>query len=145
MQAVIPIFIVGVISGAVIGLQGPMASIISHKLGLKSVYCSSGRCCDCSCPAVSNSKGGNLAQWRNLLWYVLLAGVFTLVVFAAISYLIPQVDIAPAMMSIILGQVVIGAILEHYGILGVTVRHFPMSKLTGMTIMLAGDWLAIRS
>jgi transporter family-2 protein len=71
--------------------------------------------------------------------------VFGLVVFAAISYLIPRVGVAPAMMLIILGQVVIGVILDHYGVLGAAVRHFSMPKLAGIVIMLVGAWLTIRS
>lgn len=147
MQAIIPIIIVGVLSGAAIGLQGPMASIITHKLGiLESVFIIHlGGAVIALVPLLVFQKGGNLARWRDLPWYVFLAGVFGLVVFAAISYLIPRVGVAPAMMLIILGQVVIGVILDHYGILGAAVRHFSMPKLAGIVIMLAGAWLTIRS
>lgn len=147
MQAIIPIIIIGVISGAAIGLQGPMASIITHKLGiLESVFIIHfGGAIIALVPLLLIQKGGNLSQWRDLPWYVFLAGVFGLVVFAAVSYLIPRVGVAPAMMLIILGQVVIGVILDHYGMLGAAVRQFSVLKLAGILIMLAGAWLTIRS
>lgn len=147
MQAIILIMVVGIISGAAIGLQGPMASIITHKLGLlESVFIIHvGGAVIALVPLLLFQKGGNLSQWRDLPWYVFLAGVFGLVVFAAISYLIPRVGVTPAMMLIILGQVVIGAILDHYGMLGAAVRQFSIPKLAGIVVMLAGAWLTIRS
>jgi len=147
MQAIILIIMIGVISGVAIGIQGPLASIITHKLGLlESVFIVHlGGAVIALVPLLLFQKGGNLSEWRDLPWYVFLAGVSGLVVLAAISYLIPIVGVTPAMMLIILGQVVIGVVLDHYGMLGAAVRQFSTPKLAGIVIMLAGAWLAIRS
>jgi len=147
MQAVIILMVIGIVSGAAIGFQGPLASIIAHKLGiLESVFIIHlGGTLVALVPLLLIQKGGKLDQWRQLPWYVFLGGACGLIVLAAISYLIPRIGVTPAMMLIILGQVVVGAILDHYGLLGAAVRHFSFPKLAGIVTMLLGAWLTIRS
>lgn len=147
MQAIILIILVGVISGVAIGIQGPMASIITYKLGmLESVFIVHlVGAVIALVPLLLFQKGGNLYRWRELPWYVFLAGVSGLVVLAAISYLIPRVGVTPAMMLIIVGQILIGGILDHYGWLDAAVRHFSFTKAAGIVIMLFGAYLATRT
>ncbi|HSO12965.1 MAG TPA: DMT family transporter, partial [Anaerolineales bacterium] len=51
-------------------------------------------------------------------WYALGAGIFGLVVIAAISYMIPRVGVAASIITVVAGQLLVGTILDHYGWLG---------------------------
>ncbi len=137
---------IGVVSGAAIGLQGPMASIITQKLGVyESVFIVNlGGVVAALIPMVFIQHGGKFSNWRELPWYVLFAGVFGLVVIAAISFLIPRIGVSPSMMLIILGQVVIGAVLDHFGLLGTIQRTFSFKQLAGIGVMLLGVWMTVR-
>jgi hypothetical protein len=55
-------------------------------------------------------------------WYVLGAGVFGLVVIAAVSYMIPRIGVAAATTTIVAGQILIGTVLDHFGLLGAAAR-----------------------
>ena len=143
MPPVLLYIVVGIVSRAVIGFQGPLASIITHRLGLlESVFIVHlGGTLVALIPLLLFRGGGKLDEWRTLPWYVFLAGICGLVVFAGISYLIPKIGVTPAMMLIIVGQVIIGSILDHYGLLGAEVRSFSFTKLAGIGVMLMGAWL----
>jgi len=146
MTNVFVLFVIGIVSGAAIGLQGPMASIITQRLGVfESVFIVHvGGVVASLIPLVFIQQGGNLAHWRELPWYVFFTGVFGLVVITAISFLIPRIGISPAIMLIILGQIVIGAVLDHYGLLGAIQRNFSFKQLAGIGVMLLGVWMTVR-
>ena len=66
--------------------------------------------------------GGNLSKWRDVPWYTLGAGAFGLIVVSALSFIIPKVGVAPAVILLVLGQLVVGAALDHFGLLGAEIR-----------------------
>jgi bacterial/archaeal transporter family-2 protein len=139
------IILIGLISGVAVGLQGPFASLISQKLGmLESVFIVHVGGMIVSLVPLIFLGGGQLRNWNSLPWYTLGAGAFGLIVISGISYMIPRVGVAPAFLILILGQVLMGTILDHFGLFGAVVRPFDWVKLAGLGIALFGVWLAVR-
>src|SRR5258706_15646442 len=68
--------------------------------------------------------GGKLAQWKTLPWYTLVAGAFGMIVIAAISYIIPRAGVAVSVTAVVAGQLLVGTILDHYGLLGAVEKPF---------------------
>ena len=97
MEAMVLIILIGLAGGVAVGLQGPLASMISQRLGIfESVFIvHMGGALVALLPLLF-SGGGKLAQWRQLPWYALVAGMFGLIVISAISYMIPRVGVAAA-------------------------------------------------
>ena len=93
MESVLFIILIGLIGGVAVGLQSPMASMISQRLGtLESVFIVHlGGAILSLVPLLLFYGGGKLPQWKSVPWYVLGAGVFGLAVIGAISYMIPRV------------------------------------------------------
>lgn len=145
MQALIPVILVGVMSGIAVGLQSPLASMITQRLGmLESIFIIHiGGAILIAIPLILIG-GGNLGNWRSLPWYALLAGSMGLIVVGGVSFMIPRVGVATAITLIIAGQLVISAILDHYGLLGVQVRHMDLPRILGLLIVFVGAWLTVR-
>ena len=145
MQSLFIIIFVGLIGGIAIGLQSPMSSILGNKLGLMEgafIVHFSGAVA-ASIPLLIWS-GGNLAKWRDVPWYTLGAGAFGLIVVSALSFIIPKVGVAPALILLVLGQLVVGAVLDHYGLLGAEIRPLTYQRLMGLLVVMAGVWLTVR-
>lgn len=138
--------VVGLVSGMAIGLQGPMASMITEKLGvLESVFIvHMGGVVVSLVPLIIFKAGGNLNQWRTLPWYVFIAGAFGFIVLSAISYLIPQIGASAAIILVMVGQVLVGVILDHFGLLGADVAPVTFSRLLGIAVIFFGLWLTMR-
>jgi bacterial/archaeal transporter family-2 protein len=145
MQALIPIVLIGLISGVAVGLQSPLASMITQRLGmLESIFIIHiGGAILIAIPLILIG-GGSLGDWRSLPWYALAAGSMGLIVVAGVSFMIPRVGVATAITLIIAGQLVISSILDHYGLLGVEVRHINLQRIFGLIIVFAGAWLTVR-
>ena len=146
MQLMILYVVVGLLSGMAIGLQGPMASMITQKLGvLESVFIvHMGGVVVSLLPLIVFKGGGNLNKWRILPWYVFVAGAFGFVVLAAMSFLIPEIGATTAILLVVVGQVTVGVILDHFGWLGAEVQPLTPARLFGIAVIFLGLWLTMR-
>jgi len=144
METVILIILVGLAGGIAVGLQGPMASMISQRLGIfESVFIVHlGGALIALVPMLI--YGSKLAQWRSVPWYVLGAGVFGLVVIGAVSYMIPRVGVAAAVTSVVAGQLLVSAVLDHFGLLGAAVKPLDLTRILGLSVVMLGVWLTVK-
>lgn len=145
MQALIPVVLIGLISGVAVGLQSPLASMITQRLGmLESIFIIHiGGAILIAIPLIFIG-GGNLGEWRSLPWYALVAGSMGLIVVGGVSFMIPRVGVATSITLIIAGQLVISSVLDHYGLLGVHIRHVDLQRIFGLIIVFIGAWLTVR-
>jgi len=145
MQALIPIVLIGLISGVAVGLQSPLASMITQRLGmLESIFIIHiGGALLVAIPLIFFG-GGNLGNWRSLPWYALAAGSMGLIVVGGVSFMIPRVGVATAITLIIAGQLVISSLLDHYGLLGMQIRPMDLQRLFGLIVVFIGAWLTVR-
>jgi transporter family-2 protein len=145
MQTLIPIVLIGLLSGVAVGLQSPLASMITQRLGMiESIFIVHlGGALMITIPLVV-MRGGNLGNWRSLPWYALGAGAMGLIVVGGVSFMIPRVGVATSITLIIAGQLVISSVLDHYGLLGVHIRPIDMQRVFGLLIVFIGAWLTVR-
>jgi len=145
MESILLIILIGLIGGIAVGLQGPMASMITQRLGIfESVFIvHMGGAVVALIPLLVYS-GGKLTEWRSVPWYVLGAGIFGLVVIGAISYTLPRVGAAAAIMTIVAGQLFISVALDHFGLLGAAQRSLDPTRVLGLGVVLVGVWLTVR-
>jgi transporter family-2 protein len=145
MESIILIILVGLAGGVAVGLQSPLASMISQRLGVfeSAFIVHIGGAIIALLPLLFYS-GGKLGQWRSIPWYALFAGIFGLIVIGAISYMIPRVGVAASITTIVAGQLLVGILLDHFGLLGTSVRTLDPARIIGMAVVLAGVWLTVK-
>jgi len=145
METIFLIILIGLVGGVAVGLQSPMASMITQRLGLfESVFIVHiGGAVIALIPLLIYG-GGKLSQWRSVPWYVLGAGVFGLVVIAAISFTIPRVGVAAAITTVVAGQVLAGALIDHFGLLEAHLRPMDLTRAIGLAVVLFGVWLTVK-
>lgn len=143
-QSIILIFIIGLVAGIAIGFQSPMASLISQRMGvLESIFIvHAGGAIGALIPMLI--IGNNLKHWRSVPSYTLAAGLFGLIVIFAMSYMIPRIGVAGALILLLAGQLLIGSLLDHYGWLGAIQRPFDLTRAFGLSIVILGVWLTVK-
>jgi len=144
MESILLIILIGLAGGIAVGLQSPMASMLTQRLGIfESVFIVHiGGAVIALVPLLI--YGNRLGQWRSVPWYALGAGVFGLIVIAAISYMIPRVSVAASITTIVAGQLFVGTILDHFGLLDANIRPFDGTRALGLAVVLFGVWLTVR-
>jgi transporter family-2 protein len=66
------------------------------------------------------------------------------VLIGAISYTIPRIGVAPTITLIVAGQLIIGALLDHFGLMGLSVRPLDVWRVTGIIVVFVGVWLMVK-
>ena len=145
METIILIILIGLAGGVAVGLQSPMASMLTQRLGIfESVFIVHvGGALIALIPLLFYS-GGKLGQWRSVPWYTLGAGIFGLIVIAAISYMIPRVGVAASITTVVAGQLLVGTILDNYGLLGAVLKPLDITRIIGLAVVLFGVWLTVK-
>jgi transporter family-2 protein len=145
MESFIVIILIGLAGGMAVGIQAPLSSMISQKLGiLESVFIIHiGGAFFALIPLLIYG-GGKLGNWRTVPWYALCAGVFGLVVIFSMSYMIPRVGIATALIILLAGQLLIGTLLDYFGLLGAVQRPVDFMRVLGLAVVLLGAWLSVK-
>jgi len=145
MQSMILVIMVAVGGGVAISLQSLFSGVIGSKLGiLESVFLVHLGGLLLASVLLLSVGGGNIATWRSVPWYALCAGFLGVAIIASISYAVPRLGLATTLTLSIVVQLVLGAILDHFGLLGATVRPLGLSRVVGMIVLFAGTWLIIR-
>ncbi len=145
MESILLLILIGLAGGIAVGLQSPMASMITQRLGMfESVFIvHMGGALIALVPLLFYG-GGKLVQWRSTPWYTLGAGVFGLIVIGAISYMIPRVGVAASIITIVAGQLLVGTVLDQFGWLGAIQRPLDLTRALGLAIVLVGVWLTVK-
>lgn len=144
MQPIFLIILIGLIGGVAIGFQSPMSSMISQRMGVwESIFIiHAGGAVGALIPLIV--FGNKLGQWRSVPWYTLVAGLFGIVVIFAMSYMIPRIGIAGALITLLAGQLLVGSLLDHFGLLGAMQRPFDFTRAFGLSIVMLGVWLTVK-
>jgi transporter family-2 protein len=145
MNTMIPLIIIGAVGGAAITLQGQFMGLMDKAIGTKEsvfiTYAGGGILIGFWMLA---ARGGNLRAWQSVPWYALMAGVVGLVIVGTIGYTVPRLGLTRAFTTIIAAQLVVAALLDHFGLLGAAIRPLDLSRLLGIGTLVLGVWLTTR-
>jgi len=94
---------------------------------------------------LSGWRSGALQPLKQVHPILLTAGILGACLVFAIAWLIPQVGAGSVMITLLAGQVLGGLILSHFGWLGSPVEPITLTKVAGVTVMIAGVVLATYS
>jgi transporter family-2 protein len=66
------------------------------------------------------------------------------VVIFSMSYMIPRIGVAAALITLLAGQLLVGSLLDHFGLLGTTLRPFDLTRGLGLAVVMLGVWLTVK-
>ena len=137
--------LIGTLGGVAVGLQGPIAAQMSKRVGSAAssfVVHVSGAFLS---GALLLARGGeNIQNWRGLSWYMLGSGAFGVVLYLTINHTMPRLGATTALALIIIGQLAMGILIDHFGLFGVEIRQLSGIRLMGLILLIAGGYLVVR-
>ena len=138
--------LVGLIAGVAVGIQGPLAGLMSNRIGLveSAFYIHLTGAITSGALLLLFWRGGHLADWRSVPWYALWAGALGVIVIAGMSFMIPRIGVAPSTVLIVAAQITVGVVLDQFGWLDAAVRPLDAQRAIGLLLVFVGVWLAVR-
>jgi transporter family-2 protein len=145
MFSLLPLILIAAIGGIAVALQAQFMGLMDKGIGtLESMFITYGSGGLLIVIAMLVNRGGSLSAWRGVPWYSLTAGLLGLIIVGTIGYSTPRLGLVPALTILVASQFIVGALLDHYGILGAALRPLTLTRLVGIGTMLFGVWLIIR-
>lgn len=145
MIETITIVAIGLLGGVAVGTQAPIAGAMAQRVGGASSSLIVHLGGSVASAFLLLVRGGeNIHEWRQLPWYMLGCGVFGLVLYLSLSYTIPRVGAAAAITMLIVGQLLAGMVIDHYGAFGIAARALDVNRMVAVVLLLAGAYLMVR-
>ncbi len=145
MFGILLTILIGILGGIAVGMQGPIASQMSQRVGsVTSSFVVHVSGAFLSGLLLLLRGGENIQNWRSLSWYMLGSGFFGVVLYLTINHTMPRLGATTALALIIIGQLAMGVVIDHFGLFGVSVHRFDLARLAGATLLIAGGYLIVR-
>lgn len=141
---VVTVFI-GITGGIAVGVQSTIAGKMSQQVGGAAssfVIHISGAIL--SAILLVTRGGEQIQNWRNLSWYMLGAGVFGVILYLTLSHTIPRFGAASAIVLILIGQLVMGMVIDQFGLFSIPIRPIDGYRILAAVLLIAGGYLMIR-
>ena len=138
------VILVGFVGGIAVAVQAALAGIITDKLGvIENAFIVFGGGFLTALILLLVNQGGRIREWSSLPWYVYLAGPLGIVIITSIGYAIPRIGLASTLTLIVVSQLIIGVLFDHYGWLA-AVRPIDFPRLIGIGLLFLGTWIVLR-
>jgi transporter family-2 protein len=139
-------FLIAAISGVAMAVQGRINSSLSQKTSLLSAT------------LVVHIIGTLVAlvallawrapllkyKWISVPWYLYLGGILSVLIIGLVAVSIPKVGVCNATTAIIIGQVSMAVLIDHFGWFGLSRLPWSPSQLIGIALFAAGAKLLFR-
>ena len=139
------VILIGLVGGLAVGIQSILAGAMGQKIGgtATSFIIHLGGMVFSGILLVLRG-GDKIRDWRSLPWYMLGAGIFGLILYLTISVTLPRVGGTMMMTLIIIGQLSMGIVIDHFGLFGVAMHPIDLPRILGVVALLAGGYLIAR-
>lgn len=136
------IIIIGLLGGVAVGIQSPIAGAMGQKIGgIAGSFVVHLSGAIVSGVLLFFIGGQKIRDWHILPWYMLIAGVFGVFLYQTISITLPRLGSTLMVTLVIMGQLIMGVIIDHYGWLGVQQHPISFTRLAGVLVLLVGGYL----
>lgn len=136
---------IGLIGGIAVGTQAPIAGVMAQRVGgaSSSLIVHLGGAL-ASLILLLMRRGEQIGEWRSLPWYMLGCGAFGLVLYLSLSHTIPRIGAAGAITLLVVGQLLAGMVIDHFGAFGMATRPIQPDRVAAIGLLLAGAYLMVR-
>ena len=137
--------LVGILGGVAVGIQAPIANAIGQRVGSAAssvIVHVTGTVF--SVIVLLLYRGENIQNWRAIPWWMYFVGLFGVILYLTINYTIPRIGTAAALSLIIIGQLIVGTVIDHFGLFGNDIQLVDAGRVLGLLLLAGGSYLVIR-
>jgi bacterial/archaeal transporter family-2 protein len=145
VNSFVVIALIVLVAGTLAGLQIPINSLLSSRVGsLEGAFVVHLVGLIFAAVALVFFSTGGLASWRNAPWYAYIGGIFGVLLVTALNFATPKIGVSATLVIFLVAQLIIGAIIGHFGFLETPVKPIDLAKLIGFVLLAFGAWLVVR-
>jgi bacterial/archaeal transporter family-2 protein len=141
----IVILLVGLAGGAAVGVQSTMSGAMSGRLGaLASSFIIHMGGAVVSAVLLMGRGGENIQDWRSMPSFVAFAGALGVFLTVTLGFTFPRLGVGGAVTLLIVGQLIMVMVIDHFGWFGVTPRPIDLGRAVAAVLLIVGGYLMTR-
>ncbi len=126
----------GIVGGMAVGTQAAVNAALGRNIGvLETAFLSFLVGATCLGIMVATVGRGHLAAVTSVPWWQWLGGVLGGFYVLVIVMNVPRFGVASTITMIIVGQMLMGLLIDHFGLFGVTHAPVTLSRVGGVLLM----------
>lgn len=137
--------LIAVLAGAMLPFQAAvnaqLARWTNHPISAGLISFSIGTLAMVAATVVARPAWPPIGHLAQAPWWSWLGGVLGAYFIVATIVAVPKTGIALFVALVVAGQTMFAIILDHYGVLGYTVRPVTAWRILGVALLLGGVWL----
>jgi len=139
------LILIGLVGGAAVGLQTPISGMMGARVGgFASSFIIHVSGMMLSGLILLLRGGERIREWSGLPWYMLISGVFGVVLFQTLTFTVPKMGGTLAVTLVVVGQLIVGLLIDHFGWLGVEIHPISLVRVVGVALLIGGGYLISR-
>jgi len=146
MSSVIPLGILAIICGAMIAVQASTNQVLLQHTGnifwTAIMLFSLGLVTLLMLALVTGADRPSFSQLQLAPNWSFLGGIVVASYVVVITFLVPKLGVANAILLIVFGQIFAAVLIDHFGWFNVEITKIGIERLAGIALMLAGVYLA---
>ena len=136
--------LIAVIGGIAAALQSQAKSLMTARAGtIESVFITYGSGGLAIGLAILFMRGGKISDLKGAPPWVYTSGVLGLIVVGALGLAASRIGLARTLTLFTAASLILGAVLDHFGVLGTVTQMMTVPRLVGLAMVLAGTWLVV--
>ena len=136
------IVILAVLTGGLVAFQGPinsqLARLLSHPLQAAFISFSVGTITMLLATLVFKSGFPPMKQVLSIPKILLIGGMLGSIYIIANILFIPRIGVFNMLVSVLVGQVLVSLIVDHFGLFGLESQKLNLNRLLGAGLVIAG-------
>lgn len=144
MDALFVVLLAAVGSGVLAGLLSPLVAFASSRIGLLEGVLFPYLIGSVTALGLVLAVGGKgFRGLPSVAWYGYLPGLMGVGIVLGLSFSTQRLGVTATVVAF-LAQLIVGAIVGHFGGLGLPVKPLEAAKIVGIGLLLVGAWLVIK-
>ena len=145
MNSFVVIALIVLVAGTLAGFQIPINSLLSSRIGsLEAAFVVHLVGMIFAGVALVAFSTGGLASWRSAPWYAYIGGIFGVLLVTALNFATPKLGVSATIVIFLVAQLIVGAIIGHFGWLETPVKPIDLAKFIGFVLLTFGAWLVVK-
>jgi len=145
MDNLLTVILLATVAGLAVTLQSNFMGVMTQIMGTReSIFITYGSGGIVIALILLFSGGTNLSTWRSVPPYAFTAGLLGLVIVGVLGYATARYGLILTFAVVLVAQYGSAALIDHFGLLGATVRPVDGVRLLGLALLLVGAWLTLR-
>jgi len=139
--------IIAAVAGIAMAVQGSLNAVLSKFIGLTEttfVVHLTGTLIVVGALFIFRIGSENLPHWQEAPWYVYLGGVLGVLIIFVVAFALPRAGVAKATTAIIIGQVTMAMLIDHFGLFGIEKAPVSWWKGLGLAFLATGGYFMLR-